>query len=306
VIICLLGFPAAAQAPDSGKKAGDATEASFAEMKSMFGAVPTFMKLFPPAAVPGVWQEMKALELNPNTAIPGKYKSLISLGVSAQIPCTYCIYFDTQGAKSDGASPQEIAEAVVMSAITRRWSTVLNGSLQDEGEFRKEADRVFAHAKQGGPPPAAAPLTDGASALKDIEQTLGSVPTFLRRYPPAALPGAWLEFKTIQLGANTAIPPKYKELLGLAVSAQIPCRYCIYFHTQGAKANGATQAELDEAIALAALTRHWSTFVNGLQLDEKTFRKEVDGIFKHMKKTPGRAESVSPRRQTPTSTAPVR
>jgi AhpD family alkylhydroperoxidase len=126
----------------------------------------------------------------------------------------------------------------------------------------------------------------------------------MKSYPPAALPGAWMEFKSVQLAPNTAVPPKYKELIGLAVAAQIPCRYCVYFHAQAAQANGATQPELDEAIALAATTRHWSTFLNGLQVDERTFRREVDAMSKRMRTAPARAQG--PRQTTPTSTAPVR
>jgi AhpD family alkylhydroperoxidase len=302
--ICLLASNAGSQtAGNEGPKGGDPTEASFAEMRNTLGAVPSFMKLFPRAGVPGVWQEMKALELN-QTAIPGKYKSLISLGVSAQVPCSYCTYYDTQGAKAEGATPQELAEAVAMAALTRKWSTVLNGNMQDEAAFRKEADQIMAHAKKGGAPTSTT-VTDSAGALRDIEQTLGLVPTFMKRFPPAALPGAWMEFKTVQLSSNSALPPKYKELTGLAVAAQIPCRYCTYFHAEAAKANGATQAELDEAIALAAVTRHWSTFLNGLQVDEKTFKREVDAMVKHMKKAPARA-SADEKQVTPTSTAPVR
>ena len=38
--------------------------------------------------------------------------------------------------------------AVAMAAITRHWSTVLNGSLPDEMEFRGEVDRIVANAKK--------------------------------------------------------------------------------------------------------------------------------------------------------------
>ena len=63
-----------------------------------------------------------------------------------------------------------------------------------------------------------------------------------------------------------------------AVAAQIPCKHCIYFHTKAARQNGATDAEIQEALAIAALTRHWSTFLNGTLTSEATFRKEVDQI----------------------------
>ena len=41
-----------------------------------------------------------------------------------------------------------------------------------------------------------------------------------------------------------ALDTKTKELIGLAVAAQIPCQYCIFAHTLGAKHAGATGAQI--------------------------------------------------------------
>ena len=81
--------------------------------------------------------------------------------------------------------------------------------------------------------------------------------------------------KGLQLNPNTALPGRTKELIGLAVAAQVPCRYCIVAHTEFAKLNGASAAEIGEAVAMAAITRHWSTFLNGIQTDEAKFRAEI-------------------------------
>jgi AhpD family alkylhydroperoxidase len=61
------------------------------------------------------------------------------------------------------------------------------------------------------------------------------------------------------------------------VAAQIPCTYCIYAHAKGAKNAGATDEEIQEAVAMAALTRHWSTVLNGMQIDLEDFKKEMAG-----------------------------
>jgi len=112
--------------------------------------------------------------------------------------------------------------------------------------------------------------------LRDIQATLGVVPGFFRAFPEAGLPGAWAEFKQVQVAENTTLSPKVKQLIGLAVSAQVPCTYCVYFHTEVAKAYGATPEEIKEAVALAAISRHWSTVLNGMAIDMATFRSEVD------------------------------
>jgi AhpD family alkylhydroperoxidase len=127
---------------------------------------------------------------------------------------------------------------------------------------------------------AAALAQEGAATYRDIEATLGSVPTFFKLFPEEGIGGAWAEFKTVQLNPKTALSGKEKELIGLAVAAQIPCAYCVYFHTQAAKLNGATNAEVGEAVAMAAITRHWSTVLNGMQVDQAGFQRETDTVLR--------------------------
>jgi AhpD family alkylhydroperoxidase len=117
------------------------------------------------------------------------------------------------------------------------------------------------------------------AAYRDIETTLGMVPGFFKAFPEVGIAGAWAEFKSVQLNPNTVLSGKTKELIGLAVASQIPCSYCIYFHTAAAKANGATDEETREAVAMAAISRHWSTVLNGMQIDLPTFQKETDTVL---------------------------
>ncbi|CAN7459936.1 carboxymuconolactone decarboxylase family protein [Mesorhizobium amorphae] len=126
---------------------------------------------------------------------------------------------------------------------------------------------------------AAAPAQadDYDAAIKDIQSTIGEVPSFVKQFPKAGLPGAWAEVKAIQLSDKTALSPKVKSLISLAVAAQIPCSYCVWSDTQDAKRAGATDEEIQEAVAVAALTRHWSTVFNGMQVDFDTFKKEMGG-----------------------------
>jgi AhpD family alkylhydroperoxidase len=80
--------------------------------------------------------------MNPSTALPGKYKDLISLAVSSQIPCRYCILSDTEFAKLDGASDAEIAEAIALGGLTREFSALLNGAQTDIGKYRYDLGRI--------------------------------------------------------------------------------------------------------------------------------------------------------------------
>lgn len=125
--------------------------------------------------------------------------------------------------------------------------------------------------------PARAGQAEVDATYKDIKQTLGSVPTFLHQVSKTALPGAWAETKALQFSGETALPPKVKALISLAVSAQIPCSYCVWEDTESAKKAGASEDEIEEAVAIAATTRHWSTIFNGMQVDLETFKKDLGG-----------------------------
>jgi AhpD family alkylhydroperoxidase len=127
-----------------------------------------------------------------------------------------------------------------------------------------------------------APAQDASAqtTYRDIEQTLGSVPTFFKMFPESGIAGAWTEFKSVQLNPKTSLNGKTKELIGLAVAAQVPCQYCIYLHTAAAKLNGATDAEIREAVAMAAIARHWSTVLNGMQVDLDGFKRETDAVLR--------------------------
>jgi len=292
VPMLILVLAAAAAAPRVAGATSEA-DAARADIQKTIGFVPGMFKLVPDFALPGAWQEMKSLHLNPATALPGKYKELTALAVAAQIPCEYCIYAHTEFAKLNGATDAEISEAVAMGALTRKWSTWLNGIQTDENKFRAEIGQLVANMKKmmasgamAGPPAKPAPVMDGMSALKQVEQSFGFTPDFLRRYPQEGLAGAWTEMRDLEMNPATAIPGKYKSLIGLAVSAQVPCKFCVIADTEFAKLEGATDREVGEAIAMAGLVRHWSTIVNGRQADKVAFKKDINrlvaGAKKHM------------------------
>lgn len=116
------------------------------------------------------------------------------------------------------------------------------------------------------------------AARNDIAATLGATPTFVGSVADAALPGLWQQTKLLELSTDTALDAKTKALISLAVAAQIPCTYCVWSDTNTARKNGASDQEIAEAVAVAGLTRNWSTIFNGMQVDMDTFRKELAGM----------------------------
>lgn len=124
------------------------------------------------------------------------------------------------------------------------------------------------------------------STKEEIVGTFGIFPQIFDAVPEYALNSLWESFKTIT-GPDSNLEPKYRELISLSVAAQIPCSYCVYFHTEMAKAHGATQQEIEDAIAQGAFTRQMSMVIQGSQMDLEEFKKEfhqmIDYTLKHAK-----------------------
>lgn len=124
--------------------------------------------------------------------------------------------------------------------------------------------------------PAALAQDSAADRTKaEIAEAMGSVPSFVDSVADSALPGLWGQTMALEMSGDTALDAKTKALISLAVAAQIPCTYCVWIDTNTAREHGATDAEIAEAVAVAGLTRNWSTIFNGMQVDFETFKKEL-------------------------------
>ena len=259
-----------------------------ADITNTLGFVPEFLKLFPEAGLPGAWAEWKNVEMGP-TAVPGKYKELMGIAVAAQIPCTYCLYAHKEFSTLNGASAAEQSEAIALSALVRHWSAFANGVQQDWASFSRDIDTAFSNMALKGDD--AAKLlkkmpTDLSPAQQEVWKTFGLIPLMFKGVPASGLAGAMKAMQGLMMSNNTAIPVKYKNLIALSVAAQVPCHYCVYFHKKAAQATGASEAEINDAIGMAAVTRQWSTILNGNQMKFDSWKKEIDRIVVNAKKAP--------------------
>ncbi len=116
----------------------------------------------------------------------------------------------------------------------------------------------------------------------DIKEMFGVVPGFFKAIPDSSLEMEWNLFKRVQFDEGP-IPNKYRELIGLAIAAATRCRYCAFFHTEAARLNGATDAEIEDAVHFAKSSAGWSAYINGLQTDFDQFKDEVLQICEHVR-----------------------
>jgi len=115
----------------------------------------------------------------------------------------------------------------------------------------------------------------------EMKELFGEVLPFVDLIPDQFIDSEWDLIKRVQFG-ETLIPNKYKELIGLAVSAATKCRYCALLHTEAAKLFGATDGEIEEAVHYTKLVSGWSTYINGMQVDYDEFKALVGRVVEHV------------------------
>ena len=109
---------------------------------------------------------------------------------------------------------------------------------------------------------------------REATQMLGSVPGFLNAIPDEHVGPLWESMRKIQLSPGS-IPAKYQQLVMLGVSTYAKCKYCTDFHTEVARALGATKEEITETALLVGHTAQWSNFLGGIQYDFDQWKREV-------------------------------
>ncbi|MER3482692.1 MAG: alkylhydroperoxidase [Meiothermus sp.] len=125
-------------------------------------------------------------------------------------------------------------------------------------------------------------MRSSQQVYKEIEAMFGLVPSMFKVVPESSLDLEWQLFKRVQFDEGP-IPNKYRELIGVAIAAATKCKYCSLYHTELAKLNGATEAEIEDAVHYAKSSAGWSTYINGLQLDYEAFRDEMLRACEHVR-----------------------
>lgn len=103
---------------------------------------------------------------------------------------------------------------------------------------------------------------------------LKSVPAFVALAPVEAK--AFLAFNHAVERKDGLIPPKYRELISLAVALTTQCAYCLDVHTAQAATAGATREEVAEAALIAAAVRAGGTLGHAL-LAQRLFERHRGG-----------------------------
>ncbi|WP_157263769.1 carboxymuconolactone decarboxylase family protein [Azohydromonas aeria] len=84
-------------------------------------------------------------------------------------------------------------------------------------------------------------------------------------FDPALLEKTWTEVKQV-MATPSEFDPLTKELIYIAVSVANSCSYCVHSHTAAARAQGMTDAQHAELLAIISLAAKTNHLVTGLQV----------------------------------------
>lgn len=119
----------------------------YEQIQETLGVVPLMFRAMPNATLEMEWHLFKRVQFDPG-AIPNKYRELIGLAVAAVKGCRYCAYYHTEMARLNGATNEELEDALHFAKSTAGWSTYLDGLQPNFDEFRREIDRACEHVRQ--------------------------------------------------------------------------------------------------------------------------------------------------------------
>ena len=119
------------------------------------------------------------------------------------------------------------------------------------------------------------------TVFDDIRRTRGSddvnaLWSYLA-FDPDLLEQVWADVKAV-MATPSALDPKTKELIYVAVSIANACRYCIHSHTAAARAKGMTDAEYADLLRVVSTASRTNALLNGLQVPvDAVFDEEKNG-----------------------------
>jgi len=166
-------------------------------------------------------------------ALTKKEKEIIAVAITHVTQCPYCIDAHTKNAKKAGATLEELAEAVFVTAAVEAGGTVTHSTHVHNAKNKEASDVLYAR-----------------SNLKSLGQLGKFASEGFKSYQA---------FSTSSTKAGK-LSAKFKEIIAVAVANATQCPYCIDVHTKNAERQGATSEELAEAIMVTSAVRAGASY----------------------------------------------
>jgi AhpD family alkylhydroperoxidase len=158
-------------------------------------------------------------------ALSRKEKEIIAVSIAHVTECPYCINTHTRIAKKEGATLEELVEAVFVVASVEAGGAVTHSTHMQNAQDPEAQDTLYAR-----------------SNLKKLSTLAKNAPVAFKGYS---------NFSAVSTKAGK-LSTKFKEIIAVAVAHATQCPYCIDVHTKNAVKAGATQEELSEAVLVTS------------------------------------------------------
>src|SRR4051812_15078234 len=161
-------------------------------------------------------------------ALSKKEKEIIAVAITHVTQCPYCIDAHTKEAKKAGATLEELAEAVFVTAAVEAGGAVTHSTHIHNAKNQEASDILYAR-----------------SNLQNLK--------YIGKYAHEGFRG----YNTFSAAATKEgkLSTKFKEIISVAVGIATQCPYCIDVHTKKAENQGATSEELAEAIMVTSAVK---------------------------------------------------
>lgn len=161
-------------------------------------------------------------------ALNRKEKEIIAVAITHVTQCPYCIDFHTKNAKKEGATLEELTEAVFVTAAVEAGGAVTHSTHIHNAKDTDASNSLYERSN----------LTSLGQLVKYSKEAFRSYQAFSA--------AATKEGK---------LTGKFKEIIAVAVATATQCPYCIDVHTKNADKLGATSEELAEAVMVSSVLR---------------------------------------------------
>jgi alkylhydroperoxidase/carboxymuconolactone decarboxylase family protein YurZ len=119
----------------------------------------------------------------------------------------------------------------------------------------------------------------------EVTRYFGFVPKFLDgMHDDRALELEWEMIKRFDLEEGP-IDRKHRALIELTVCSALGSEACIYYTREAAKANGASDEEIEYARHIAKHAAGWAAYANSFDFGLEEFKQEVDRGFAHYRES---------------------
>ncbi len=166
-------------------------------------------------------------------------KELIAIGVASTTQCPYCLDVHVGNAKKEGASREEVARAVFVSAGLRAGAAYTHGLLAHK--ISEQGEDLEQFQEPGD-----------VKHLRALRKASGGSVEAFGEFDAAVFDPS-----------DEVLSVKVRELIAIAVAATTQCPYCLNAHVGNAKKAGASDEEIARAVMVAAALRAGAAYTHG-------------------------------------------